>query len=792
MRDLRYAFRTFVRGRSVTVLAVLAFALGIGITTAVFSIFNAVLLRPLAYPDSGQLVAVFDTQPACATCPASFPKYRDWKERNQVFSAMGGSTPASFVMTGRGEPERVTGMATTASLGDVLRVQPMIGRWYRDEEDQPGGPKVVVLSYRFWTRRMNQDRNAVGQQLTLNGDAYEIVGVMPESFAHRNGEVFVPLQRKLDPATRGSHFLATYARLKPGVTLARAATEMRALGQTLAKEFGNNHGVDVRSLYEVVVGNIRTPLRVLLGAVFLVLVIACANVANLLLAAGLARRRELAIRLALGASQRELAKQLVAEGLVLACAGGILGILLALWAVRTFVALAGTLLPRAATVQIDARVLLFTAAVTVLVGVLCGLWPLIRLRTRELAGAVREADTRTGSGTGGRFGNGLVVAEIALAYALLVGAGLLVKNLALLQGRDAGINPTRVVAFDVAPAGPRYADPGRVTAFYRDLLERLRPVGGVESVGATTGLPMYRFGANSEMTVEGGNPWNPGDAPLVEWRWIAGDYFKTMGIQLIRGRLFDERDKPGAPDAIVINKSMADKFWPGTEAIGKRVSSGGSNGPWIEVIGVVNDVRSYGLAARTPYEMYRTIEQSPGGAMTIVVRTAADDPEQVVQTARRIVNTLDPTLPVSQVQTMEQVVSASIGQPRLLSALTSLFGALAALLAMVGVYGVTAYNVRRQRREYGIRLALGADSIAVQKLVLVRGVIVAAIGVALGAFGAFLLTRTLQAMLNDVKPTDPIVFAGNAAAVILVSLLACYLPARSAGRVDPMVVLRDN
>ncbi len=789
MRDLRYAFRTFVRGRSVTALAVLAFALGIGITTAVFSIFNAVLLRPLAYPDSAELVSVFDTQPACATCPASFPKYHDWKERNQVFAAMGGSTPASFVLTGRGEPERVAGMATTASLGDVLRVQPLMGRWYTDAEDQPGGPKVAVLSYRFWSRRLNQDPGVVGQRLTLDGEPYEVIGVMPESFAHRNGEVFVPLQRKLDPARRGSHFLATYARLKKGVTVERAAAEMRALGQTLAKEFGNNHGVDVRSLYEVVVGNIRTPLRVLLGAVFLVLLIACANVANLLLAAGLARRRELAIRLALGAGQRELARQLIVEGLVLAGAGGILGVLLAVWAVRTFVALAATLLPRAATVQIDARVLGFTAMVTLVVGVLCGLWPLLRLRTRELAGAVREADTRTGSGTGGRFGNGLVVAEIALAYALLVGAGLLVKNLILLQGRDAGINPTRVVAFDVAPAGPRYSDAARVTAFYRDLLERLDPVGGVESVGATSGLPMYRFGANSELTVEGGNPWNPGDAPLVEWRWIAGDYFRTMSIQLLQGRLFDDRDKPGSPEAIVINKSMADKFWPGKNPIGKRVSTGGNR--WLEVIGVINDVRSYGLAARTPYEMTRTIEQSPAGAMTIVVRTTADDPAKVVQTARRIVGTLDPTLPISQVQTMEEVMAASIGQPRLLSALTLLFGALAALLAMVGVYGVTAYNVRRQRREYGIRLALGADAIAVQRLVLGRGVVVAIAGVALGAFGAFLLTRTMQAMLNDVKPTDPIVFAVNAGLVMVVSLIACYMPARAAGRVDPMVVLRD-
>jgi predicted permease len=777
MRDLRYAIRTFVRGRSVTVLAVLAFALGIGITTAVFSIFNAVLLRALAYPDSSELVAVYDTQPACPACPASFPKYHDWKERNQVFAAIGGSTPASFVMTGRGEPERVAGMSTTASLGDVLRVRPLMGRWYTDGEDQPAGPRVVVLSYRFWTRRLNQDPNIVGQTLTLDGEPYDVIGVMPESFVHRNGELFVPLQRKLDPSTRGSHFLATYARLKNGVTVERAATEMRALGQALAKEFGTNHGVDVRSLYEVVVGNIRTPLRVLLGAVFLVLLIACANVANLLLASGLARRRELAIRLALGAGQRELARQLVAEGLVLACAGGVLGVLLAVWAVRTFVALAANLLPRAATVQIDGRVLAFTALLTLCVGVLCGLWPLIRLRTRELASAVREGDTRTGSGAG--------------AYALLVGAGLLVKNLVLLQGRDAGISPARVVALDVAPAGARYSDPSRITAFYRDLLDRLRPVGGVESAGATTGLPMYRFGANSELTVEGGNPWNPADAPLVEWRWIAGDYFRTMGIQLLQGRLFDARDKEGAQQAIVINKSMADKFWSGKSALGKRVSTDGGK-KWLEVIGVTNDVRSYGLAARTPYEMYRTIEQTPGGPMTIVIRTTSDDPGQIVATVRRIVGTIDPTLPISRVQTMEEVVSASIGQPRLLSALTSLFGGLAGLLAMVGVYGVTAYNVRRQRREYGIRLALGADSIAVQKLVVGRGVLVAIAGVALGAFGAFLLTRTLQAMLNDVRPTDPTVFAANAALVMFVSFVACYLPARSAGRVDPMVVLRDN
>ena len=792
--DFRFAVRTFLRGGSVTALAVLAFALGIGVTTAVFSIFNAVLLKPLPYPDPAELVAVYDTQPACATCPASFPKYHDWKDRSQVFAAIGGSTPASLVLTGSGEPERVAGIATTASLVDVFGVPPLRGRWFSKEEDQPGGARVAVLAYGFWKRRFASDPAIVGRRVTFDGEPYEIVGVMPETFSHRNGEVFVPLQRKLDPATRGNHFLATFARLKKGVTLERATADMRALGEALARELGHNHGIDIRSLHEVVVGNIRTPLRVLLGAVFLVLLIACANVANLLLASGLSRRRELAIRLALGAGQRQLARQLTTEATVLSLVGGGIGILLASWIVRTFVALGTASLPRASTIAIDGRVLAFTLVLSVLVGILCGLWPLVRLRSRELANAVREGDTRTGSGGGGTFGNGLVVAEIAIAFALLVGAGLLVKNLILLQSRETGIETSRLVSFDVAPAGPRYQDQERVLGFYRELLDRLRPMGGIQAIGITSHLPMYRFGWNGEMTKEGGNPWQPRDAPLVEYRWLGGDYFKTMGIPLLKGRLFDERDKQGSTPVVLVNRSMAEKFWPGEEPLGKRVTQGtpGPNSQWLEVIGVVGDVRSYGLAATTPLELYFPMEQRPFASVTVVMRTSADDPAAVIRSARQIVSSIDSSLPVTAVQTMEQVVAASVGQPRLLSALSALFGGLAGLLAMVGIYGVTAYNVRRQRREFGIRLALGADPSAVQRLVVVRGIVVAAAGVALGALGAFVLTRTLQAMLNDVKPTDPAVFTAGAAGVLLVSVLASYLPARSAGRTDPMVVLRDN
>jgi len=789
--DVKVAARTAVRSRFVSVLAIVAFALGIGVTTSVFSIFNGVLLAPLPYPQPDQLVAVYDTQPACPTCPASFPKYMDWKNRNQVFAAIGGAAGGSLALTGMGDATRVPSAFVTASLGNVFGVAPMIGRWFTEEDDQPGGPKLAVLTYPFWTERFARDPSVLGRKITFNDEPYEVIGVMPEGFALRRAEVFVALQRKLDPATRGSHFLPVFARLKPSVTVERAAREMRALGDTLAREFGTNHGVDVKSYREVVVGSARTPLNVLMGAVLLVLLIACANVANLLLAAGLARRRELAIRLALGAGQSDLARQLTAESVLLAVTGGAIGVVLASWILRTFLVLAGNQLPRAASIAIDGRVLAFTAIVSLAVGIFCGLWPLALLRTRELASAVREGDLRTASGAGRRFGNGLVVAEIALAFALLVGASLLVKNLILLKGRDAGIRTDRIVAFDVVTSGPRYKEPERQVAFYRELYARLSAVPTIESTGMVSHLPMYNFGANGEMQIEGGTPWKANEAPLVEYRWIYGEYLKTMGIRLLAGRLLDERDKRDST-AVLINHRMAEKFWPGQDPLGKRFGQGTDLSKWYQVVGVIADIRSTGLANVAPYEFYRTIEEAPYSSETIVIRTRGEAPTAVMPTVRQIVASIDAALPITSVQTMEQVVNESVGQPRLMSALTVLFGGLAGLLAMVGVYGVMAYNVRRQRREFGIRLALGADQSRVRNLVVSRGLVLALAGVAVGAVAAWLLTGVLATMLNDVKPTDGAVFAGTTAAVLLVAVLASYLPARSAGRVDPIVVLRDS
>jgi len=377
-----------------------------------------------------------------------------------------------------------------------------------------------------------------------------------------------------------------------------------------------------------------------------------------------------------------------------------------------------------------------------------------------------------------------------VAFALLVGAGLLVKDLMLLRARDAGIRADRIVAFDISLSGPRYKAPEAVVAFYRELYTRLAQAAGTESTGMTSHLPMYNFGTNGEFQIEGGTPWRANEAPLVEYRWMSGDYLKTMGIPLLKGRLLDARDGTKAR-TVLINQAMADKFWPGADPIGKRFGQGSDTSRWYEVVGVVGNVRSLGLARSTPFEFYRTIDESPFNAMTVVIRTRGEDPTAIVPTARQIVASIDPALPLTQVQTMEHVVSESVGQPRLMSALTVLFGALAGLLAMVGVYGVMAYNVRRQRREFGIRLALGADQAAVRNLVVGRGLTLALAGVAVGAVAAWLLTGLLKTMLNDVKPTDVTVFVATAASVVTVALAACYLPARAAGRVDPVMVLRD-
>jgi predicted permease len=706
---------------------------------------------------------------------------------------MAGSSSQQAVVTGMGDPERVGISRTTWQLPQVFGVTPALGRWYTDEEDTPGGPKTVVLSHGYWTTRFGGARDVLGQTMTIDGEPHEIIGVMPAGFSHRGASFFLPVQNAVDPSQRNNHWLATYARLRPHVTLEQAQQEMRALGDRLMDEYGHNHGIDVASYRERVVGNVAAPLRVLMGGVSLVLLIACTNVANLLLASGLARRRELAVRSALGATRWDLTRQLTLESVVLAMVGGGVGLLLAQWAIRTFLALAEGVLPRASAVGIDTSVLLFAAGLSVLTGILCGLWPVVRLSRRSIGGDIREGDLRSGSAAGGRrFGNGLVVVEVALAFCLLAGAGLLIRNLLALEARHTGFETERRIAFDIAPSGPRYDGPDSSRILYRELQTRLSALPGVERVGSTSHLPMYQFGWNGEAFLQGGNPWPDDEAPLIEFRWVAGDYFDAMGIDLLAGRPFDDRDREGSQPVTVVSRRTAEKFWPGEHPIGRRFSRGSADNTPYEVVGLVDDVRTRGLVNESPFEMYIPVEQEVFQWQTYVLRTASADSSGVMPSVRALVGEIDPSLPVSQIQTLDDVVAGSVDQPRLISALASLFGGLAAILAAVGVYGVMAYNVRRQRREYGIRLALGADPAGVSRIVVGRGLVLGGLGVAIGVGASLLLTRFIQALLNDVAATDPAVYVACAIGLLGVTVLAGYLPARMASRTDPMIVLRTE
>jgi putative ABC transport system permease protein len=786
--------RALRRRPGFTTVVILTLTLGIGVTTAVFSIFNGVLLTPLAFPKPQQLVAVYDTQPSCTTCPASYPKYRDWVDRNRVFSAIGGATGASYVLTSPGaDPVRLIASRTTASYFDVFRVPAIAGRWYTEAEDQPNGPKVAVLNHAFWMRQFQGSSKAIGSKLVLDGVPYEVVGVAPPDFGDRRTDLFVPLQVKLDPATRGSHFLPVYARLRDGVTVETARRQMQQLGDALAKEFGTSHGIDVQSYTEMLVGDIRRPLEVLLAAVFLLLLIGASNVANLMLAAGLARRRDLAVRMSLGATMPQLAQMMAAEGIWLAMAGGVLGVVLSSWIVAVFVAMAGTQLPRASAVHLDLRVLAFSAATSLLVGVVCSLFPLVLLHRSELATGVRDGDVRSGGAgqAGNRARRALVVAEFALAFGLLVCSALLIKSLLLLRARDPGVRTDHIVSFRVELNPQRYSKDSQVRTFYHTLYQRLIQINGVRTAGLTSHLPMVDYGFNGDFQIDGDAPWPPNQAPLVEYRWIYGDYLKTLGVPLLQGRLLDEHDGDGSL-AVLINKAMAEKFWPGKDPLGRRFGQGTDKAKWYEVAGVIGNVRSFGMTRSFPFEFYRTIDQSSYDPMTVVLSTSAEDPLTLVPLARQLVTSLDSTIPITRVRTMEAAVSESLDRPRLMSALMGLFGALAGLLAMVGVYSVMADNVNRQRREFGIRLALGAAPASIRRLVLSRGLVLAFVGVAIGALMAMGLTHLLESILYGVKPADSSVFGLTAVAVILVTLLACALPARSAARSNPVDILRSE
>ena len=804
--DLRFAIRTLVKKPGFTFVLVLALALGIGANTAIFSVVNAVLLRPLPYKQADRLVWIWGTNPLndIEHETASAPDYNDWKTQGQSFEEMGGFANTRLTLTGSGEPERYDGAYVTDGFFEVLGVQPAIGRTFTPEEDKPNSSRVVVLSHGLWQRRFGGDPGIIGQAITINGNPVTVVGVMPADFKHprpesnRKAEMWMPLQVDYAKAGRRADYLGVIARLKPGVAIEQARAEMTTIAAQLEQQYAATNsgwGTIVLPLHERFVGDVRPVLVVLLGAVGFLLLIACANVANLLLARAAARQKEMAIRTALGARRGRIVRQLLTESVLLAVVGGGLGLLLALWGIEALVALAPGDIPRLNEVSLDARVLLFTFGVSLVTGVMFGLFPALQAANPNLNETLKEGGRgTTEGGRGGRARRILVVAEIALALVPLVGAGLMVKSFVRLQEVDPGFNPERVLAVEVYLPGTTYKEGQQATAFYQQLLTRVQNLPGVEAASAIDTLPLSGGGNVIAFYVEGHLPALTDKTPDAEYRIVTPEYFQTMGIPLLRGRYLSEQDGPKTPQSFVINDTLARRYFGDEDPIGKRMNLGSPQQPaWYTVVGIVQDTRHEGLDAEPYPQMYAVNTQVPRRSMVLVARTAGD-PAKMIPSIRSTVAEMDSTLALNNARTMAQVISQSIARPRFNMMLMSLFAVVALLLAGVGIYGVMAYSVSQRTHEIGVRMALGASSADVLRMVVRQGMGLTLVGVGIGLAGAFVITKLIASLLSgllfQVGAHDPLTFVGIALLLALVALAACLIPARRATKVDPMVALR--
>jgi putative ABC transport system permease protein len=801
LRDLRYAVRMLAKRPGFTAVAVLALALGIGANTAIFSVVNAVLLRPLGYLEPDRLLMVWENHTARQgpeTEWTSPPTFADWRDQNNVFDSVAALQGWGPTVTGGAEPERLVGAAVSHDMFKVLGVEPALGRGFRLEEDRAGGERVVILGHGVWKRRFGGEPSILDRAITLNGEPYTVIGVMPEGFRFpiiSNAEAWTPLLQTVNSTCgRGCYTLRTVARLKPGVTIERARQEMGALAEGLAEKYPEANkgiGVTLISLHEQVVGSLKPMLLVLLGAVGFVLLIACANVANLMLARAATRTKEIAIRTALGASRARLVKQLLTESLLLSMAGGALGLLLAFWLVDVMVAFSPRGTPRLDEVAIDKTVLAFTLLVAVATGIVFGLMPALQTTRPDFGNALKEGKGTDAASGGKRVRSALVVAEVALALMLLIGAGLLIKSFANLLNVDPGFNPSNVLTLQLSLPRTRYPEGKQVSAFYADLMGRIQSLPGVESVGAGSSLPLVGPNTDTDFQIEGRPAPPPGEGTGAWYSLVTSDYFQTMGMRIMSGRSFNERDQAESPDVIIISETMARRYWPGEDPVGKHILTGNSNSDRREIVGVVGDVKHFGIDADARPTMYFPHAQALARLMTVTVRTTAD-PASLAATARSQVWSIDKELSVSNISNMEEIVSTSIAQPRLVMLLLGAFAALALILAAVGIYSVIAYAVTQRTREIGIRMALGAQAADVLKLIVGQGMLLTVAGVAVGLAGAFALTRFMQSFLYEVDAIDPVTFAVISVLLVSVALLASYIPARRAAKVDPMIALRHE
>ena len=803
MKDIRYSIRVLLRNRAFTVTALLTLALGIGFNTAIFSVVDSVLLRPLPLKDPDRVVSVWEHSLRAGVdrnemAPANF---FDLRNQSQVFEGVGAFGELSLNLTGVGEPERLDGRLVTANVFALLGVEPALGRTFAPEEDQVGQHRVVVLSDALWRRRFNSDRSIVGRSITLNAESYTVVGVMPPDFffPEREGELWTPWAMEPEEAGgRGDHYVRVVARLKSGVTMEGANAEVEAIAARLSNEYPRTNeglGFLVSSFHQDYVGNLRTPILILFAAVALVLLIACANVANLLLAQATSRRREIAIRAALGASRLAIIRQLLVQSLLLAGAGGVLGVFGAIWGVQWLSKLVPESLSKLQSVSVDARVFLFTLGVTVLTALVFGAVPAFHASRSKPGETLSDVGRDVAGGMSGRYVRRvLVVAEVALAVVLLVGAGLLIRSFQRLRQVDPGFKGDNLLTMRMVLPFSKYSKPEQRRAFYDELLRRVDELPGVESAGMITFLPLSFSGMNFSFSVEGRSA--PGDMelPLAVYRVVSPDYFRAMTIPLQRGRVFDSRDTADAPPVIVVNRRLAEQFWPGADPTGKRLKIGpvDSPNPWATVAGVVGDVRQGGLYGEQDLAIYVPYAQERRGFVAprdLIVRTTGN-PASLAGAVREAVWAVDKDQPISNVRTMDHVLAASVSRERFQTLLLALFATLALVLACVGLYGVISYAVIQRTHEIGVRMALGAQAGDVLRLVINQGMLLTLIGLVIGIAGAFAVTRVMTEMLYGVTARDPLTFAGVPIVLGVISLLACYIPARRATKVDPLVALR--
>jgi putative ABC transport system permease protein len=795
-QDLRYGILIMLKSPGFTIVAVIALALGIGANTAIFSVINTVLLKPLPYKESDRIMVVRETKlprfPEFSVAPGNF---LDWQKQNTLFENMAAQRGFAYNLIGSGDPERLRGARITSNLFSTLGVKPIEGRDFLPEEDQEGRDNVVIISHGLWQRRFGSDPKLIGQTINLNGKACTVIGIMPSSFwfPNRETELWAPMAfNAKDAENHGGHFIGVTARLKPGITREQAETEMKVIAGRLEQQYPvTNKGwsIKITPILENAVGDMRPALMVLFGAVAFVLLIVCANIANLLLSRAATRQKEIAIRSALGAGRWRVVRQLLTESILLSLVGSIAGLLLAVWGLDLLLALAPKNLPRIQEVSIDGRTLGFTLLLTLFIGLLFGLAPALQASSPNLNDWLKEGSKGgTDSARRHRLRNILVVSEVALSLVLLVGAGLMMKSFLRLQATSTGFNPQNIHVMSIALPDKKYPEDQQQAAFFSTLLEKISAMPGVQSVGASQVLP---FAGDYILTfdIQGRPPAAPGEEVSANYYAVSHDYFKAMGIPLLRGRFFTDRDRAGSPGVAIINENMAKKYFPDEDPMGKRINI--SNGPdsYREIVGIVGDVKHYGLDAPSPAQMYEPYLQQPFSSMNLVIRTSPGGTISS-ESLRKEVLLIDKEQPISRFTAMEDLISDSVARQRFSMILLAIFAVMALILAAVGIYGVISYSVTQRTNEIGIRMALGAQRSDILRMILRQGMGLALAGVVIGLTAAYLLTRLISSMLYEVSPTDPLTFAGISLLLLMVALLSCVIPARRATNVDPMIALR--